>query len=64
MHEERGKTARKTYPDAGMGDGWSKIQVRNTPCHRYLINRISISNISNLQYLLYELQMLRNGNVI
>ena len=43
MHEERGKTARKTKPDAGMGDGWNKIQVRNTPCHCNLImNRISI----------------------
>jgi len=35
MHEERGKTARKTKPDAGMGDGWNKIQVRNKPCHLF-----------------------------
>ena len=42
MHEEKGKTTRKTKPDAGMGDGWSKIQVRNIPCHCYL----SLLNLS------------------
>lgn len=28
MHEENGKAVKKVKPDAGMGDGWTRIQVR------------------------------------
>ena len=27
MHEENGKAVKKVKPDAGMGDGWTRIQV-------------------------------------
>ena len=29
MHEENGKAVKKVKPDAGMGDGWTRIQVRH-----------------------------------